>query len=90
MRINPTDTQCKFTDDIPNFKNNALTKIWIQESVHLSNNEEGMLEGLQTSPIAFGFISAKTCSVILEVRHMGPGFVPMNSKRHMVHHYVRL
>ena len=54
MRINPTDTQCKFTDDIPNFKNNALTKIWIQESVHLSNNEEGMLEGLQTSPIAFG------------------------------------
>ena len=45
---------CKFTDDIAKFKNNAMTKIWIQDWVPVSNSEAGMLEGLQTSPVAFG------------------------------------
>ena len=40
--------------DIVNFKNNAMTKIWIQDFVPLQSSEVGMLEGLPTSPVAFG------------------------------------
>jgi len=47
-------TPCKILEDIVNFKNNAMTKIWIQDFVPLQSSEVGMLEGLTTSPVAFG------------------------------------
>ena len=52
--IHSTDTPCKILKDIVNFKNNAMTKIWIQDFVPLQSSEVGMLEGLHTSPVAFG------------------------------------
>ena len=37
-----------------NFENNALNKIWVQDWIKLEQDETSMLEGLQTSPVAFG------------------------------------
>ncbi|XP_063688008.1 uncharacterized protein LOC134821236 [Bolinopsis microptera] len=45
---------CTFADDIASYKNNALNKIWIQDWIPLGKNEDSMLRGLQTSPVAFG------------------------------------
>ena len=51
---NSTDQSCQYEEDIANFRNNAMNKIWIQGYDRLSKDETGMLEGLQTSPVAFG------------------------------------
>ncbi|KAL5262100.1 hypothetical protein ACHWQZ_G007710 [Mnemiopsis leidyi] len=47
-------TPCEFTEDIANFENNAMNKIWVQDWIKLDQDEASMLEGLLTSPVAFG------------------------------------
>ena len=35
-------------------KNNAMTKIWVQDYMPLEKNEHGVMEGLLTSPVTMG------------------------------------
>ncbi|XP_063680416.1 uncharacterized protein LOC134815761 [Bolinopsis microptera] len=45
---------CPYTDDFKTMKNNAMTKIWIQDYMPLEKNEHGLMEGLLTSPVTMG------------------------------------
>lgn len=49
------DQACQFTDDINTFTNNAMTKIWVQEWIPITQEEDAVLGQLvSVSPIAFG------------------------------------
>ena len=54
FHLSVLDQTCKFADKITSFENNAMTKIWVADTVPLSTNENAMLNGLQYSPVAFG------------------------------------
>jgi len=45
---------CEYADDILTFTDNAMTKLWVGDYIPLSQNENALLAGLQTSPVAFG------------------------------------
>ena len=45
---------CKYTSDKSTFKNNALTKIWVQDFIPLGINEHSFMGGLSISPVSFG------------------------------------
>jgi len=54
QRLLLADKACTIADDITSLTGNAMTKIWLAGTVPLSTTENGLLSGLQYSPVAFG------------------------------------
>ena len=58
-----SDTVCKYAEEIAEWKDNGIPKIWFQNYARLANSEDAMLTGLQSSPVAFiSLISTKLMS----------------------------